>query len=266
MNQVISQDGTRIAFDRKGEGPAVILVGAVLSQRAFDPLMAPLLDLLSDRFTVYFYDRRGRGDSGNTPPYAVEREIEDIDALVAEAGGSAFIYGMSSGAVLALEAARRLDGIRRLAMFEPPVIVDDSRPPLPADYVERLEEHVAAGRRGDAVELLMTKAIGIPDEFVAGMRQDPSWEAMEAVAHTIAHDGRIMGETMSGKPLPAEWASVGVPTLVIAGELSEPFMHTGARAVADAVGGATVVTLPGQDHAVSPEAQAPVLAEFFGKE
>jgi pimeloyl-ACP methyl ester carboxylesterase len=263
MQTVRSQDGTTITYDRIGDGPPVILVTAALGTRGFDPL-SPARQLAA-RFTAISYDRRGRGDSGDTPPYAVEREVEDIAALVEAVGGTAFAYGISSGAVLALEAANRLPGITKVAMYEPPFIIDDSRPPLPADYVPRLNELIAAGRRGEAVELLMTVAIGVPAEYLGPMRADPSWAGMEAVAHTIAYDGMVVGETMSGKPLPADrWTSVAASTLVIAGSNSEPFFHSGARALADLLPGARFRSLEGQDHAVSPDALAPVLIEFFG--
>ncbi|MEO8425181.1 MAG: alpha/beta hydrolase, partial [Actinomycetota bacterium] len=156
MNTVTSKDGTTIAFDRYGEGPAIVPVGGAFQHRAIDPSTAHLAELLAPQFTVYHYDRRGRGGSGDTAPYAVEREIEDIDALIQEAGGSAFAFGMSSGAVLALEAAAHGLAITKLALYEPPFFVDDSRPPLPADYLERLTDLLANDRRGDAVELFMT--------------------------------------------------------------------------------------------------------------
>src|SRR5438067_1305726 len=191
MKELISKDGTTIAFDQLGEGPAAILVSPALGDRSGN---GPLAALLAPHFTVFNYDRRGRGDSGDTQPYAVEREIEDIEALIKEAGGSAFAYGWSSGAALALEAAVRGLAITKLALFEPPFIVDDSRPPLPQDYVTRLTELVSAGRRGDAVEFFMTAGVGIPAEFVAQMRNDPMWPAMEALAHTLPYDGAIMGD------------------------------------------------------------------------
>src|SRR5437867_6602995 len=196
MRTVMSTDGTPIAFDQSGQGPAIILAAGATATRLAE---ASLAAALAPHFTVFAYDRRGRGESGDTAPYAVEREVEDIEALINEAGGSACMFGHSSGAVLALEAARKLPTkITKLAVYEPPFIVDDSRPPLPKDYVAQLNELVAAGRRGDAVELLMTKAVGVPVEFVAQMRNDPTWAASEAVAHTIAYDGTIMGDTMSG--------------------------------------------------------------------
>ena len=235
--------GTTIAFDRSGQVPAVILVTGALGVRSHPSLVADL----ARRFTVIDYSRRGRGDSGDTPPYAVEREVEDIEALIDDAGGSAFLYGMSSGEVLALEAASRLPAkVSKLALYEPPFIVDDSRPPAPDDYVAQLDAATAAGRPGDAVEIFMTKAILIPAEYIPAMRaappptddgsmQPPAWAEMEAVAHTLAYDGRVMGGTMSGKPLPAErakqWAAAAMPTLVITGGNSEEFFHSGARAL-----------------------------------
>ena len=263
MDTVVSRDGTQIAYDRLGAGPAVIMVGAALSQRRFDPLNEALAEALAARFTVYRYDRRGRGDSGFTAPYAVEREIEDIDALVTASGGTAYVYGISSGAVLALEAARRLPGITKLAMYEPPFIVDDSRPPLPADYVERLDTLVAEGRRGDAVELFLTAAVGMPAEYVAPMRAEPFWAGMEAVAHTISHDGRIVRDSMAGTPLPAEWATLDTPTLVADGGATEPFLSHGADTLGALLPHAVRRTLPGQTHAVEAAALAPVLTEFF---
>jgi pimeloyl-ACP methyl ester carboxylesterase len=238
-----------------------------------------LSELLSKYFAVIDYDRRGRGDSGDTPPYSVQREVEDLEALIDAAGGSAFLYGLSSGAVLALETASRLPGkIKKLAMYEPPFIVDDSRPPVPKDYVEQLNAAIAADRPGDAVEIFMTKAILIPPEFVSQMRsapmsesfdeetavKPPEWVEMEKVAHTLAYDGMIMGDTMSGKPLPSKkWFSNNAPTLVITGGNSEPFFHEGARALVADLPRAEHRILEGQDHAVSPEALAPLLVEFF---
>jgi pimeloyl-ACP methyl ester carboxylesterase len=261
MDTVTSADGTTIAFDRSGHGPAVILVPGALNRRA-DPLNATLAELLSERFTVFNYDRRGRGDSTDTPPYAVQREIEDLAALVQEAGGSAYVYGISSGGVLAMEAAHRLPSITKLAMYEPPFIVDDSRPPRPDDYVQQLDTMTAEGRPGDAVAYFMTAAAGVPAEFVAGMRGQPFWPALEAIAHTIAYDGRVMGNTMSGNPLPAEWAAITTPTLVVDGG-NNPTFHTGAKALADLLPNAQHQTLGGQEHNVDPNAIAPVLAAYF---
>ena len=206
LRHATSKDGTHIAFDRTGQGPALILVGGALSQRSDN---APLVELLAKRFTVFSYDRRGRGDSGDTLPYAAQREVEDIDALISEAGGMAFVYGKSSGAVLALDAANALSAkIRKLALYEPPLIVDDGRPPPPPGYAEELDKLIAADRRGDAIEFFMTNVVGMPADAVAPMRKTPAWPKMEAMAHTLAYDVAIAGDTMSGKPLPAPAASM----------------------------------------------------------
>jgi pimeloyl-ACP methyl ester carboxylesterase len=262
--KVRSKDGTTIAFSRAGNGPPLIAVDGALVHRSFNPAGTKLTSLLAPRFTVFTYDRRGRGESGDAPPFAIEREIEDLQALVTEAGGSAFVHGLSSGAVLALDAAARNIGIAKLALYEPPFIVDDTHPPLPNDYVKRLNEFASKGRRGDAVELFMTKAVGLPAEMVAGMRNAPMWPALEAVAHTIVYDGTIMGDTMSGKPLPTKrWASVTIPTLVMDGGASPPWQKNGVRALVAILPHARHRTLEGQTHDVDPNALAPVLEEFF---
>lgn len=264
MSTTLSKDGTVIAFDRSGDGPPVILVHPAFGHRAFNPEMAELAQLLASRFTVFNYDRRGRGESGDTAPYAVEREIEDLDSLITEAGGSAFVYGMSSGAALALEAANRGLAITRLALYEPPFIVDDTRALVPAGIPERLSELVSSGRRGDAVESFMTVGAGVPAEFVAQMRTQPVWPAFEAVAHTLVYDAAIMEGTQRGLPLPAELvASVNVPTLVIAGSAAPAWARNSGRALASALRDGGECTLEGEFHAVPPGTLAPALAEFF---
>jgi pimeloyl-ACP methyl ester carboxylesterase len=261
VHTVTSGDGTTIAFDRSGEGPALILVGGALATRR---AAVPLAEALAPHFTVFGYDRRGRGDSGDTAPYAVEREVEDIAALIDEAGGSAFVFGHSSGAVLALHAAARGLAIPKLALHEPPFIVDDSRPPLLKDYVSRLDELLASGRRGDAVEYMMTRGVGTPAEAVAQMRQDAMWPALEAVAHTLAYDFTIMGDTVSGSPLPLRrWAAVTVPTLVMDGGASPAYLRNGVQALVDVLPNARRQTLEGQTHGVAPEVLVPVLRQFF---
>ncbi|MEW6059416.1 MAG: alpha/beta hydrolase [Actinomycetota bacterium] len=262
MRTVTSRDGTTIAFDRVGEGPPIILVGGALSDRSS---AGPLSAHLASDFTVVAYDRRGRGDSGDTPPYAVEREIEDISALIREAGGSAFALGHSSGAVLALEAAAHGLAIMKLALYEPPFIVDDSRPPLPEDYVARLAELMAADRRGDAVEYFMTTGPNIPPDAVRQMRTGPMWTALERLAHTLAYDGAIMGDTMWGKPLPTErWSSVAIPTIVMDGGDSPQWQRNAVQALVEILPGARHRTLEGQTHSAAPEVLARALKEFFG--
>ncbi|HZB01462.1 MAG TPA: alpha/beta hydrolase [Actinomycetota bacterium] len=265
MQFVRSADGTPIAFEKLGTGPPLIIVGGALSDRA---AAVPLATLLADRFTVIAYDRRGRGDSGDSPPYAVERELEDLAALIAEAGGSTFLSGHSSGGVLALEAARTLvPAVRMLAVYEPPFIVEDSRRPMPPDYVARVDELVAADRRGDAVAYFLTVGPEFPPEEVARIRGTPRWLGMEALAHTIAYDGRVVSDTVGGSPAPLQrWASVGVPTLVLDGGASAPWQRSATQALARVLPRAVHRSLPGQTHGVDPEILAPVLRAFLEDE
>jgi pimeloyl-ACP methyl ester carboxylesterase len=258
MNRLTSSDGTTIAFERSGDGPPVILVCGGSTDRTAN---APLSELLAEHFTVFNYDRRGRGDSGDTAPYAVEREIEDIDAVIAVAGGSASVYGTSSGAALALEAAASGLAITKLALWEPSYMVE-GRPRPPADTARIYAELVAAGRRGDAVEYFMAKVVGLPPELVAEARKAPWWPAQEALAHTLAYDATIMGDYS----LPAERvASVMVATLVIDGGASFPWIRKTAQAIADIIPHAQRRTLEGQTHNVAAEAITPVLVEFFAE-
>jgi len=267
MGTVHSADGTAISFDAWGDGQPLIMIDGATSYRTVSQTNAQVGALLREEFRVYSYDRRGRGESGDTAPYAVQREIEDLAALIADAGAPAFVCGFSSGAVLALDAAAAGLSIARLALFEPPFVVDDSRPPLPADYVARLDACTADGRPGDAAELFLTAAAGMPVEFVAGVQQSPFWAALEGVAHTIAYDGRIMGTTMSGKPLPTDrWAAVSVPTLVMHGRGTEPWLIAAAHALADMLPTATLRAVEGEQHNVAAEVLAPVLREFASTE
>jgi len=264
METVHSKDDTPIAFDRVGRGPSVILVGGALSDRSAG---APIAGLLSQRFTVITFDRRGRGDSGDAATYAVEREVEDLGALVAEADGAASVFGHSSGAVLALEGAVRGLPITKLALYEPPFIVDDSRPLLPENYERRLTELISSGRRGDAVELFMTAAVGVPPEMVAQMRNSPMWPAMEALAHTLPYDGAIMGDTMDGNPASMKrWASVTVPTLAMDGGASPEWARNAVCALVEVLPDAQHLTLEGQTHAAEPEVVAPALERFFARD
>ncbi|MGW5638388.1 alpha/beta fold hydrolase [Streptomyces sp. NPDC003832] len=261
MHKVFSADGTAIACERTGSGPAVVLVGGAFMTRGDS---AALAGELAEHFTVITYDRRGRGDSGDSPAYDVQREVEDLDAVIGLAGGQAMVFGMSSGAVLALEAVARGSAVTRLALYEPPFITDDSRPPLPADYVARLTELVQQGADGDAVAYFMTAAVGMPAEAVDGMRRAPFWSGMEATARTLPYDGQVMGETMSGRPLPTDrWQSVTVPVLVASGDAGAPHMLTGARELAALADNFTLHVFPGQEHNIGPELLAPVLTGFL---
>ncbi len=261
MKKVISKDGTTIAFDQVGKGPALILVGGALEHRAMDSETAQLAPLLAEHFTVFHYDRRGRGDSMDTPPYAVEREIEDIEVLITEAGGQAAVFGISSGAALALEAAIKLgDKVKKLAMYEAPYNDEKAARRAWKEYRKQLAEVLTHGRRGDALALFML-LVGMPPDHLDGVRQHPMWPMWEAVAPTLAYDVAVMGEDAA---VPSEKAaSVAVPAFVMDGGASYPFMHVTALALAKAMPHAQHRTLQGQTHEVAPQVLAPVLVEFF---
>jgi pimeloyl-ACP methyl ester carboxylesterase len=262
MAHVTSADGTKIAYTKQAGGPPVIVVDGALGYRALG-FSRKLAAELADRFTVYTYDRRGRGESTDTAPYAVEREVEDIAALIAAAGGSAHVYGISSGAALALEAANRGLPIDGLALYEIPFVLDSSREPMDPEYRRNLDRALADDDRGEAVKLFM-RLVGVPSPFVALMRFTPVWSKLKASAHTLPYDYEVLGDTGSGKPLPAERAAgVKVPTLAIAGGKSPEWMRNAMVAVADAIPTAEYRTLDGQTHNVKAKALAPVLAEFF---
>ena len=259
MDTVRSKDGTTIAFDKHGYGPALILVAGATSTRFSK---AELADLLAPHFTVYNYDRRGRGNSGDTKPYAVDREIEDIDVLIDEAGGSAFLYGHSSGGCLALDATVALgDKVKGLAVYEVPYNDDPNAQETWGKCLVSLADALASNRRGDAVALFMAIS-GTPEAEIEAMRHAPFWGAMEAVAATLAYDhAYIMGKDGS---IPVERAAgVRVPTLVMNGGSGATFMRETAKTLSKVIPGARLRTLDGQTHVVQPEAVAPVLVEFF---
>jgi pimeloyl-ACP methyl ester carboxylesterase len=266
MQTVISRDGTRIAYDSYGSGPALILVGGALSQRKFKK-HRQLGELLSGRFTVINYDRRGRGDSGNTEPFALEREIEDLAALIESVGGTASLWGWSSGGALALRAAAAGIGVERVSVYEPPFMVDPDDHVVDPRYGENLETALLAGRRAEAVRLFMRDAVGVPAPFVALMRLMPIWRDLKSVAHTLPYDLAAMGDTMSGRPLdPADWAAVRVPVQVGYGSKSPSGLRKGAQAIAEVLADAELRELPKQSHNVSMHVLAPVLAEFLSIE
>ena len=257
MDSVTSKDGTIITYDRIGQGaPAILVNGASVDRQS----NLPLAEVLKQHFTIFNYDRRGRGASGDTPPYAVEREIEDINAVIGAAGGSAFLFGFSSGAALALEAAASGLAIRKLALWEPPYIVEGSRPWPPVDNAKTLIDLVAAGRRGDAAEFFMVEIVGLPPESVSKMRSQPSWSAQEALAHTLAYDTTILDDY--SLPIVSA-ARVKMPTLVIAGGTDFPWIRESAQGLAKLIHGAKTHFLDGQEHSVDPAVIAPVLVEFF---
>jgi len=257
VQHVTSRDGTTIGYDRLGDGPPVILVSGGSVDRMSN---AGVAALLAPEFTAFNYDRRGRGDSGDTLPYAVEREIEDIDAVVAAAGGAAHLYGSSSGAALALAAAEQLQGrITKLALWEPPFFLDPKARP-PADTARTYNDFVDAGRRGDAVEFFMAKVVGMPAEFVAWAKTQPWWAGQEKIAHTLAYDATVMGDYL----LPLERAAaVTIPTIVLAGGASFDFFPDTARALAAALPNGQARILEGQSHDVAAEALTPVLKAFL---
>jgi alpha-beta hydrolase superfamily lysophospholipase len=258
MERINSADGTSIAFDRLGDGPPVILMGGGPVDRMAN---ASLAELLAADLTVFNYDRRGRGDSGDTTPYAVDREYEDLAALIDEAGGSAMAYGTSGGAMMALEAAARGLPLTKLALWEPPFILPGSRQPVPADYEAQLRDLLAQNRRGDMVELFLTAAAGIPAPFVAGVRQSPFWPAQEAIAHALVYDAMIAGDF--GLPS-TRLATVDVPTLVIDGGAVD-WLSQAADAVADSLPNAERRTLAGQPHNVDAAVIAPAITEHLVK-
>lgn len=262
MKTVTSKDGTTIAFDQSGKGPAVILVDGALQYRAFDQGMAQLADLLAQHFTVIHYDRRGRGDSTDTQPYALAREIEDIEALIDDAGSSASLYGISSGAALAMEAAIALPKkVKKLAMYEAPYNDAAAAQQAWREYTKQLGELLTARRDGDAVGLFMM-LVGATADQVDEIRQTPMWPLWESVGHTLAYDHiAALGQEAT---IPTDRAArVVMPALVMDGGASYPFMHVTAMALANAIPNAQHRTLEGQTHEVAAEALAPVLIEFF---
>ena len=268
MTTVTSNDGTKIAFEKVGSGPAVILVnGAMSYRRAFDTTLEDLAELLSKDFTVYDFDRRGRGestDNSDIKSFTKEREIEDIQALVEEAGGKAMIVGFSSGGCVTLETTAVTPGVTKAFVYEVPFIVDDSRQPL-EDYEGYTTKLAAEGKLDELVEYFITVVAGIPPEFVGGIKQDQAmWERMRAIAPTIPHDAAFMSEFMKGKPLLAGyWSKVKVPVLVGDGGASPAWLHNAAEALAEALPHAHRETFAGQTHSFDPRVLAPSIIEFL---
>jgi len=262
MKIVTSKDGTIIAFDQSGAGPVIILVDGALQYRAFDQGMNQLADRLSQHFTVIHYDRRGRGDSTETLPYALAREIEDIEALIDETGGSASLYGISSGAALAMEAAIALPNkVKKRAMYEAPYNDDESAQQTWKDYVKQLRHLLDEGRKGEAVGLFMM-LVGASPQDVERIKQTPMWPLWEAVGNTLAYDHIACLREDASVPIERATA-VAVPTLVMNGSESFPFMYTTALTLANTIPNAQLRSLEGQTHEVTAEALAPVLVEFF---
>lgn len=257
---IVSADGTKIAYEVTGDGPPLILLDGAMCYRASGP-SGPLAAELAADFTVYTYDRRGRGESGSGE-YSVEREIEDVAALVKEAGGAAHLVGQSSGAMLALEAANQGVGATKLAMYEPPLIVDDTRAPAPADELAAMRALVAADRRADAVKSFM-RSVGVPAVGLLVMQLLPVWKKLKGVAHTLPNDLALVEGLRRGRPLPTDRWTLTVPTLVADGGKSPEYMRNSARAMAAVLPNATYQTLEGQTHLVKAGVLAAALREFL---
>jgi pimeloyl-ACP methyl ester carboxylesterase len=256
MNFVTSQDGTRIGYDRIGSGPAIIMIGAGPVDRTAE---SPLAALLAERFTVYSYDRRGRGDTVDTAPYSVDREFDDLQALITEAGGSVMMYGTSGGGMVAVQAAARGLAVTRLALWEVPYILPGTREPVPADYRDHQYALRAEGRFGDMLELFMLQAVLMPAAFVEGMKAAPFWDAMAAGASCLAYDADVAADFA----LPCDaLKSIAIPTIVIDGA-TIPWITAAAEAIATALPDAHRTTLEGQPHNVDAATIAPVVTEFF---
>jgi pimeloyl-ACP methyl ester carboxylesterase len=257
MYRVSSADGTVIAYDKVGDGPALVLIEGALNDLA---TTLPLAAQLRAHFTVYSYDRRGRGASGDTSPYTVAREIEDLGAVIDAAGGSALVFGNCSGGVLALQGVAAGLNITGLALFEPPYIVAGTRE-RPDDYTTHLNSLISAGRKGEALEFFMRFDVVLPEEHIAMIRNSPMWEALHALVPSLNYDAALLGDS---KMPPAEWlSSITVPTLVVDGENSNSWAKEAVRVLAEALPNGHRQTLAGRDHILSPEALAPVMIEFF---
>lgn len=259
----ISADGTRIAYEVLGRGPALVVVDGALCQRVLGPSRR-LAAALAANFTVHVYDRRGRGESGPARwPDDRDREVADLRAVIDAAGGHAHLVGVSSGAVLALEAARQGGTVDRLVAFEAPFVVDGSQPPNDPRLPERLHALVEAGRRGAAVRLFL-RAVGMPAAMVPLMRLMPPWRHMVGVAHTLPLDLSLVVDHQQGRPLPAgHYAGVAAETLVLAGGKSPAAMQHAQAAVAAALPHGRLQTLPGQTHLVKPRVVAAAATPFL---
>ncbi|MEU9711608.1 alpha/beta hydrolase [Streptomyces sp. NPDC047967] len=263
--RVVSADGTEIAFEQSGSGPAVVLVASALADRSDT---ARLAALLARHFTVINYDRRGRGASGDAPAYAPDREIEDIAALVEHVGGSASLFGSSSGAVLALRAAAAGVNVERLALYEPPFVVAEGDDGPPRDLAQQISAMLAEGRRSDAVRYFMTRVQGMPGIAVFFMKLMPKmWANLTELAGTLPYDIAVMGDTQQGKPLDTEeWKGVAARTRVLTGGKSPAAFRRAALAVTEILPQADHRTLPGLNHGavvMAPKKIAPEIIEFI---
>jgi len=257
MSHVISKDGTRIAYERLGSGPPVILVDGALCSRAFGP-MPKIAELLKQHFTVYLYDRRGRGESGDTPPHAKAREVEDLEALIGAAGGSVYAVGLSSGAALALETAVGTSSIKKLAVYEPPYMVDDARF-AEIDHQGKLEALVAAGQRGAAVKYFM-RMVNVPAPVVFMMPlMRGIWRQLQAVAHTLPYDMAVMGNWQ----IPGRFAKLATPTLAMYGSKTQTRLKRALEDLVKLLPSVRQQVLPKQTHNVNADVLVPALVAFF---
>lgn len=261
METATSADGTRIAFERLGSGPPLVLVGGAFCDRKARVSGLPLARELGSGLTVFAYDRRGRGDSTDTPPYATAREIEDLACVLEAAGGTASVYGHSAGAILALEGALAGLPVRQLALYEPPLVLGGLRDPMPPGLPEQLAALTEQGDRTATATLFLTRAVGLPAPIVEQRKQHPMWSSLEAASHTLSYDARLTADPES---IIARASALRVPVVLFDGGRSQPWMRAGVESLARAIPGAARVSLPDQAHDVDPRALAPRLLELFG--
>lgn len=263
MEFITSKDGTKIAYEKQGNGPALILVGGGLDDGSENRQHVPEL---AEHFTVFNYARRGRGESGDTQPYALEREIEDIEALIAKADGPAYLFGASSGGALVLEAA--MAGVRanKLAVYEVPYSVEAYMIDGWQGYKAQLADALAKGDRDQALELFMRLA-GSSEADIEGAKQSEYWPGMRALAHTLAYDAACMRDG----GVPERLSTVTQPTLVMTGtmlapgmqELQPSFFAEAAKIMVEKLPNSTYEVLEGETHQVDSKKLTAALKEFF---
>lgn len=260
---VTSKDGTKIGYSVAGHGPPVVLVDGAMCWRAMGPATS-LADALKDQFTVYTYDRRGRGESGDTKPYSTQREVEDLAAVIEAAGGAVSLYAISSGVILALEASNTIPGITKMVLYEAPIFTDTTRKPVPTDYVQRMDRLVASGDNAGAVKHFMQNGIGIPWFGIMMMQIMGMFRKLAPVAPTLPYDTAFVSPLRTYGSIPAgRWSNVTIPVLTIGGSKSDTWMQNAQKALAAALSNGSHRTLEGQNHMVAPAAIAPVIREFF---
>lgn len=265
MPKVTSKDGTQIAYDTVGSGPVLIQVTGASQFRGTDPKLGELANLLSDQFTVVDYDRRGRGESGDTPPYAVAKEIEDIAAIIAANGGRASLLGYSSGATLAIEAAVAGLPVDKVVAYEPPIVVAGSgRDPDRGYLVEKLDAALARGDRREVARIFFVESVGIPKEMFEGMMASPFGQVLQNIAPTLTYDAKIVDASYPNQKWPARYFTNKVPVLLVDGDKTFPFLPFGVNALHEVLAHSSRRTLPGQDHGPAPAAIAPAIREFLG--